>query len=443
MKLIARLVLPLLVATTGAAQNSDIEALSGLQFNFGNPGARALGMGGAFLGLADDASAAEANPAGLTVLRVPEVSLEMRQTTIAQRFVTGGTFPFITTQDFPSRETSVTFASVVLPTKPAALALYYHRPLSFRNAVDLTGRYGTPNFFLGPGGPVSPEDCAGNCTEHRIYPFSTSVDLTMETFGIAAARQWRSFSFGAAVRYHRFSEEADTFRRDVDAPGQPVFVIAQTNAGRAFGRRSDRDVTFVGGLRWTPAPSFSAGAVFKKGPTFPVSVAAAQTVDAEMQIVDTTEFHIPATFGAGVSFRPIQQVTINVDAVRVGYGKLTDRFVSVIEYGTEESGPIEQVSGYRTTDGTEIHAGIEYFTLSRYPVGLRAGWWRDPAHAIAYGGALRTSHEVAAKILFPDTEAENHYSVGVGIALPRIGIDVAYDTSRSIRSASISVIARR
>src|SRR5687768_7640950 len=61
-----------------AAQNTDIESLSGLQFNFGNPGARALGMGGAFIGLADDASAAEANPAGLTILRKPEISIEGR-----------------------------------------------------------------------------------------------------------------------------------------------------------------------------------------------------------------------------------------------------------------------------------------------------------------------------------------------------------------------------
>src|SRR5205814_3471143 len=65
-------------ALPAAAQNTDIEALAGLQFNFGNPGARSLGMGGAFLGLADDASATEANPAGLTILRKPEVSLEAR-----------------------------------------------------------------------------------------------------------------------------------------------------------------------------------------------------------------------------------------------------------------------------------------------------------------------------------------------------------------------------
>ena len=63
--------------------------------------------------------------------------------------------------------------------------------------------------------------------------------------------------------------------------------------------------------------------------------------------------------------------------------------------------------------------------------------------AIAYRGAMKTSHDVAARILFPGSEAENHYSVGIGFALPRIGIDLAYDTSRSLRTASMSVIARR
>src|SRR5215210_6834255 len=78
-----------------AAQNTDIESLSGLQFNFGNPGARSLGMGGAFLGLADDASAAEANPAGLTILRKPEISIEARNYEEQQIFTTSGTFPEI------------------------------------------------------------------------------------------------------------------------------------------------------------------------------------------------------------------------------------------------------------------------------------------------------------------------------------------------------------
>src|SRR3954454_4961070 len=95
-----KLLLVMLFSVPALAQNVDIEALSGLQFNFGNPGARSLGMGGAFLGLADDASAAEANPAGLTILRKPEVSLEVRNYLEQQLFTTSGTFPEVVRTPF-------------------------------------------------------------------------------------------------------------------------------------------------------------------------------------------------------------------------------------------------------------------------------------------------------------------------------------------------------
>ena len=101
------------------AQNTDIESLSGLQFNFGNPGARSLGMGGAFLGLADDATAAEANPAGLTILRKAEFSLEGRNYLEQQVLTTSGTFPDLVRTGFShySDRVQVTFASAVLPVK--------------------------------------------------------------------------------------------------------------------------------------------------------------------------------------------------------------------------------------------------------------------------------------------------------------------------------------
>lgn len=122
---------------------------------------------------------------------------------------------------------------------------------------------------------------------------------------------------------------------------------------------------------------------------------------------------------------------------------LTDRFRSVIEYGTEDGGTIEQLSGYKTRNGTEWHAGLEYFVLGSVPLALRAGWWRDPPHAIAYRAPLVTAHDVAARSVFPGNRAENHYTVGVGVAWPRFQVDAGYDTTRSLKSASISVIARR
>lgn len=48
---------------------TDEEVYRTLNFNFITPGARALGFGGAFIALADDATAAEANPAGFIWIR--------------------------------------------------------------------------------------------------------------------------------------------------------------------------------------------------------------------------------------------------------------------------------------------------------------------------------------------------------------------------------------
>src|SRR4029453_17494739 len=57
---------------------TNTETFSGFQFNFNNPGARALGMGGAFVAVADDATAVVANPAGLTILQRPEISAQYK-----------------------------------------------------------------------------------------------------------------------------------------------------------------------------------------------------------------------------------------------------------------------------------------------------------------------------------------------------------------------------
>lgn len=51
-----------------------------INFRFNNPGARANAMGGAFIGLADDATAAFTNPAGLVVLTKPKLAAEHKYT---------------------------------------------------------------------------------------------------------------------------------------------------------------------------------------------------------------------------------------------------------------------------------------------------------------------------------------------------------------------------
>ena len=82
----------LLLTLQAAAQVNVDTSSAGFQIdlNLSNPGARSLALGGAFVGLADDATAAYANPAGLTVLSDPEVSFEGRSTRFNNTFVQKG-----------------------------------------------------------------------------------------------------------------------------------------------------------------------------------------------------------------------------------------------------------------------------------------------------------------------------------------------------------------
>ncbi|HEX9457977.1 MAG TPA: hypothetical protein VGA84_02480, partial [Thermoanaerobaculia bacterium] len=226
-----------LIALPLAAQNTDIESLSGLQFNFGNPGARSLGMGGAFLGLADDASAAEANPAGLTILRKPEITIEGRNYQEQQVFTTSGTFPDLQRTAFShySQRVDPTFASIVYPTKFFTIGAYYHEPLRnegtgqvvpVRNTFTGEIKTDVPNFFLpvdangnATGGPITSAACQAlrvknpfACLEYTVLPFLSSVKIQERTFGLAVAFKVGTFSFGATARSQRFNETAFTFR---------------------------------------------------------------------------------------------------------------------------------------------------------------------------------------------------------------------------------------
>nr|HRC87947.1 UPF0164 family protein [Thermoanaerobaculia bacterium] len=86
--------LSVVVLGTAATQAQQRDPDTTFKFNLSTPGARSLGLGGAFLALADDATAAYSNPAGLTNLTVggSEVAVEVRHNQFANSFVDRGHF---------------------------------------------------------------------------------------------------------------------------------------------------------------------------------------------------------------------------------------------------------------------------------------------------------------------------------------------------------------
>jgi long-chain fatty acid transport protein len=444
----------ILHGTAARAQNTDIEALSGIQFNFANPGARSLGMGGAFLGLADDATAVEANPAGLTILRKPEVSLELRNFRTTQTLATSGTFnENLQRTDFTtfSRRADVSFASFVYPFHNFALAAYYNEPLNYKASgavepqIDAFGQVtDIPDFFFARDArkAVTAQECKDiqnknpndffACFETLVDPYLTAVAVNQRTWGLGGAWKIRNLSIGASARYQQFHEEALTIRTDPFR--NPIQLDVQvTGSVDDTGRvqlKDQRQMTFTAGFKWDASEKFSVGGVYKKGaryvtPTF---------VDLQ-KLADTT-FHIPDIAGIGVSVRPIPVLIFNVDAVHVTYSNMVDHFVSI-------NGEVDNLSHpFTANDVTEIHAGGEYFFSTRIPLAIRAGYWRDPPHAMKYVGPQDSIQLIGNAILFPGGRTQNHRSIGAGLAWPRFQIDAAYDTSENYKVGSISMVTR-
>ncbi len=457
-------------ALPSVAQNVDIEALSGLQFNFGNPGARALGMGGAFLGLADDASAAEANPAGLTILRKAEFTIEARNYLEQQLFTTSGTFPAVERTAFThhSDRVVVSFASAVIPIKNKfTIGAYFHEPLNNEGGGivapqydDLTGDLEStvPNFYLPTqrsgntvvpaGDPITKIECEARrrslndpfaCLEYRVDPFVSALQVRQRTFGVAGAWQVHpKFSVGATVRHQRFQEAAFTFRFSQQLDPKQVLVQATGSPnGGDVDLGEEADTTFTAGFKWSPTDKISVGGVYKQGPQFDTTLLYADSSTGfNLNDVAATSFHVPDIAGLGISIRPISVLTINVDAVQVKYSNLVDNFVTVYPAVAAVEDP------FKAEDVLEIHAGAEYFFATKIPFALRAGYWRDPKHNVTWNGPLNHPDYVAEALLYPEGEDQNHFSVGAGVAWPRFQIDLAYETSKHYKVGSLTMVTR-
>ena len=456
----------LFAALPALAQNTDIESLSGLQFNFGNPGARSLGMGGAFLGLADDASAAEANPAGLSILRKPEFSIEARNYLEQQLLTTTGTYPVIKRTAFShySPRVEPTFASFVYPVKNFTFGVYYHEPLKNAGVGSIlpkrdpfTGKITPlPNFFLptASGGPVSSAECdrirsdknnPSACFEFTVDPIITALNVQQRTFGLAFAQKIGNFSYGITGRYQTFHETAFTYRLS-PTTGDALSIAVQATGklnGQDLEIKDEKDTTFAGGVKWAPNDKFSIGAVYKQGASFttPTFLANSATNGDYVKLADTT-FHMPDTIGAGISVRPIPVLTVNFDAVHVKYTNLIDDFFSTV-------GPVRKFDHpYKIDDVTELHLGTEYFFSTKIPLAIRGGLWRDPTHSLTFNAPFTAAsvfdraEAVAIAMLYPKGSSQLHRSIGAGVAWPKFQIDAAYDTSKHYKVGSISVVTR-
>ena len=456
-----------------AQTTGGIEA--GVQFDFSLPGARSLGMGGAFVSLADDATAAQANPAGLIALSKPELSIEGRGWNFFSSLPSSGhafgsptnvgidTVADLQFNELKDTNFSAGLISFVYPTERWAVSAYRHQFVNFTNRIQGDGPFRTS--VLGV---------------ERFNPTRGEIDLDIVSYGgSAAVRLTDELSVGAGVGFYQFDinviNQAFLVRPNgvVIPPGlRQVF----TGTGQQFGPADfsaanvgfqqeqigdDTSVAFNAGFLWRN-DNWSLGGAYRQGPVFeyssrflfgPAFASEGRTPGSEIQGATPVEFHVPDSFALGASYRVSDALRLNVEYDFVRYSELlngdgdgrpvetTGKFTSFGNAETRFEG--ETLVKYLTVDDAhQLRFGGEWIVRTGPPLlAVRFGTWYDPDHRQRFENPDPTNRVLQSyEIGLPKGENEVHFAAGLGVAFSRFRIDGAFDVSPRINTFSISSV---
>jgi long-chain fatty acid transport protein len=433
------------LAVNSANAITTIEGNAGLQFSFNNPGARSLGMGGAFLGLADDATAAYTNPAGLSNLSRPEFSLEYRNTDyttvysdLGRLYGTPSGLGIDTVSGIVQEETSedvnaLSFISYVYPMEKWTIGAYRHQLADFKAGFESQGPIIQTRELVGDLPFLS-----------RANPSINNVDLNIINWGLSASfRVGDSVSIGAGVSYYDLDFDTTTQRfflpSGLEGRWSLVDFDELDESSFTTQRGDDTAWGFSLGLLWSINEKWSAGFVYKQGVEF--DYAHEVTLSSGRSPSGITDLNVPGLYGGGITYRATERFTLSLDINRISYSDITKNVV--LQGG---GAPVDYLA---VDDGTEYRLGGEYVFDTKHYFSLRAGVWYDPEHVIVHVGEQtpvtpddpdriykNTSNTRAA--FFQPGDDQMHYSLGTGMVWKKLQLDAAVDFSDQVRTFSLS-----
>jgi hypothetical protein len=472
--LAATSVLAAILAFPARAQ-FESSALAKIQVNVANPGGKSLAMGGAFVALADDATAAFANPAGLVQLTAWQAGASVKGFRFSPNFDTrvfaaepqGNGEAFEQVQSIPFQPTTnvtdLDFTSIVAPIVPEKLVLSLYRAVDLRYRYELEEprRQFQVNLEPGDGAPFAIEE-------------QGRVDIRNEVVGLAAATRLMAgqvpVDLGAGLTFSRL-------RYTFDGPGG-AYLSRIANFSPDF---TDVAVSAAADSSWRPGFSvglrstldevsrLSVGAVYRRNGSHDVSYSVGAPFDLACGKPNDVGFRgcgtmkSPDDLAFGVS-GGVGELTGSVELQRIYYSQLNDGFVNLYRYfESNEAGTTYAVPVGSSKDATVMRVGLEYGLAigGSDRLFLRAGYFHESAH----GTTLALKKDDLEPIGVPDDgtdkdfttlpvdevlkgvydggAAQDHVTLGVGTSLfRRLSIDLAYDWSEEASSFSASVFVR-
>jgi long-subunit fatty acid transport protein len=423
-----------LVLAALAAPAAAQEQPATFEFSFSNPGARSMALGGAFAALADDATAAFANPAGLVQLIEPEFSAEGRASSRRTEFVQGGrvsgepsglgidTVSGLRRGTSERDQTSVPFSSLVYPVKRWSFALYRHTWADFDLASRIDGLFGVE------GGE-----------EVRAGDIRLRTRVEVVNSGLAGAFEvTERWSVGVGIVY--YEAEMTSFAEEF-AQEEEIFyengTFSPARLDTTYSHRAkDSGASVHAGLLWRASPEWSVGGYFRQGPRLTLRViettgpAEEEAPPGTIDLDETSPLDLPDVYGLGVAFRSRGGAwTVGCEWSHVRYSSITEGLdVDVLD-----------PNQIQLADGDEYHFGLEYvFVRSKPVVGLRLGAWRDPAHRVVAG----PNADLFERAIFQAGDDQMHFTGGLGLVFDRFQVDLGADLSEVADLGSLSLVYR-
>lgn len=399
--------------------------LSYLRMDFILPGARQASLGGAFIGAAQDVTAAAINPAGLAYLRSVEATLHQRLGHHEFDVATG--LGRDTKISVGNHNFDQTLAGVFLPLKRLSFALFRQLAIdtyyNFETQQFLDTTFArTPEFTLGGRG-----NYAG-----RIVNFD--FELVHDAFSVAFNAS-KALSVGLTVKNSTLNLNMN----------ERLFLDPQVLNGE--GPRTNSDTTLysintihnrknkfsysLGLMSTILTDRLFFGAVVNFNPTydlesnlyFPAYRLGASDLPAET-MRPNFDLSIPDSYGFGFYFLLNSRVRFSLDVQRIEYSDLLSghRLDVLPEFG----GASRDIT---VSDGTHLHTGVEWLFIVpqlRLNVPMRFGAHLNPGHQVH---RVNSEDEYLGR-LYPDVGARLHLTFGAGFTFKDLKFDSAIAASK-------------
>ncbi|MGA1826384.1 MAG: OmpP1/FadL family transporter [bacterium] len=361
-------------------------------------GARAIGMGGAFIGIADDATAASWNPAGLLQLKRAEISCA------------GDFFSIDPLKDQFSYKDDVelNYFSFVYPAYLIKRNMVFS--LNYQN-LYLVNWEGTLNSTSADNENI-PDDFPYIINENTSYTKEGSISAVSPALALQLSP---SFTVGFTLNiWPKSLFEPNGWKQYVDYEQYRIPYDPNTHAVKNI--KDDYTLkaaqNFHIGFRLKLNPIFTVGAVYKSplitkfkrkrnvySEHFPPS-----PDDFDSPYKDG-ELYFPESYGIGIAARIHDSLTLDLDIYHTEWDKYS------ITYDDKNYDPILLEDGESLKSITYIRFGGEYlFILPHGIVPFRFGLFYDPE-------PTQANHKT---IDWP-----NGCSVGTGLSLKTISLDIA------------------